>query len=306
MPLSAPQVLFLLGWLFSPLAHSGEPGELGPFDVVITEIDEVEVPAQERGLIREMSAKVGALILPGEVLGRVDDSAVVLDRDRIATELAIAVHRLENSLAVQLAEKALGVADAELARALQANVNKPNTVSQTEVDRLQFARDKAELEQEQARLNLREAELNVEQKRQELALAELSLRRREIVAPSSGQVVELLRSAGEWVEPGETVVRVLDTTRVRAEAMLDIALLPEDVSGRSIRVTLTAPGQSPRHFDGRIELVDPRINVVSGEFRVLAEVANPDRVLRPGQRAVMTILPPQTTAAAGDRPQPAP
>lgn len=271
----------------------GQPGELGPFEVVITEIDEVDVPAQERGLIQELPVKVGATTEPGQVLGKVDDSAVRLDRERIATELAIAVHRWENSLAIQLAEKALGVAQAELTRAENANANQPNTVSQTEVERLRFARDRAELECQQARHNVREAELTVEQSRQELALVDLALRKREIVSPTAGQVVEVLRSAGEWVEPGETVLQILNTARVRAEAMVDSSAVAVDVSGRRIRVTLTAPGQPDRHFEGRVELVDPRINVVSGEFRILAEIDNPERVLRPGQRAVMTILPPE-------------
>jgi multidrug efflux pump subunit AcrA (membrane-fusion protein) len=267
---------------------------------VITEIDEVEVPAQERGVIQELSATVGAMIEPGQVLGKVDDSAVRLDRDRIATELAIAIHRWENNLAVQLAEKSLGVAQAELTRAESANANQANTVSQTEVERLRFARDRAELECQQASYNVKEAALTVEQSRHELALVDLSLRKREIVSPTSGQVIEVLRSAGEWVEPGETVLHILNTARVRAEAMVDSNAVAADVSGRRIRVTLTSPGQPERQFDGRIELVDPRINVVSGEFRILAEIDNPQRLLRPGQRAVMTILPPESSKPRSD------
>src|SRR5436190_330590 len=117
---------------FSDPLAAAEPAELGPFDVVIAEIDEIQVPAQELGLIRELRVKLGDIVEQDQTLGRVDDSVVRLDRERIATELEIAMHRWKNDLAVELAEKALGVADAELARAKQSNATVSNTVSQQE------------------------------------------------------------------------------------------------------------------------------------------------------------------------------
>jgi multidrug efflux pump subunit AcrA (membrane-fusion protein) len=285
-------VLLLLVWTCHAvrISTAADPGELGPIEVVIAEIDEIEVPAQERGLIRELQAGIGDVVEVDQPLGRVDDSAVRLDRDRIATELAIATHRWQNDLAVQLAEKALGVAEAELARAKQANAGVANTVSQTEVDRLQFGRDRAELELDQARLNRREAELTVEQKRNELSLAELALHRREIRSPATGLVVEVLRGAGEWVEPGETVVRILNTQRVRAEGMVSAQMVGADFAGRRVSVTVPGVAQPTRRLEGRIDFVDPRINVVSGECRISAEIENADGLLRPGHRTVMTIM----------------
>lgn len=270
--------------------EAAEPGELGPFDVVIAEINEIKVPAQELGLIRELNVKLGDIVEQDQTLGRVDDSAVRLERDRIEAELKIAVHRWESDLAVQLSEKALGVADAELARAKQSNAGVANTVSQTEIDRLQFARDRAALEIQQAGLNRRQAELTVEQKRHELALAELAIRRREIRAPSPGLVVEVLHVAGEWVEPGEPVVRILNTQRVHAEAMVDARKVGADIVGRRVSVVVSGEAQPPLRLEGRINFVDPRINVVSGECRISAEIDNPERRLRPGQRASMMIL----------------
>lgn len=281
--------------------EAAEPAELGPFDVVIAEIDEIEVPAQELGLIRELRVKLGDIVEQDQTLGRVDDSAVRLDRERIATELKIATHRWENDLAEQLAEKALGVADAELARAKQSNVGVPNTVSQTEIDRLQFGRDRAALEVKQAGLNRHQAALTVEQKQQELAIADLAIQRREIRAPSPGLVVEVLRVAGEWVEPGETVVRILNTQRVHAEAMVAAQEVGADVAGRRVNVVVAREGQPPLRFEGTVNFVDPQINVVSGECRISAEIENPERRLRPGQRASMTILNSSTRSSATNR-----
>jgi multidrug efflux pump subunit AcrA (membrane-fusion protein) len=42
--------------------------------------------------------------------------------------------------------------------------------------------------------------------------------------------------------------------------------------------------------------VSPEVDPVNGQVRVLAEVDNPDGVLRPGLRATMTIGPRPATA----------
>ena len=122
------------------------------------------------------------------------------------------------------------------------------------------------------------------------ALAELAIERREIRAPSPGLVVEVLHVAGEWVEPGETVVRLLNTQRVHAEAMVDAQKVGANVAGRRVSLVVEGNAPSPLRFEGRVDFVDPRINVVSGECLISAEIENPGRLLRPGQRAVMTIL----------------
>jgi multidrug efflux pump subunit AcrA (membrane-fusion protein) len=85
-------------------------------------------------------------------------------------------------------------------------------------------------------------------------------------------------------------MRILNTQRVHAEAMVAAQKLDADLTGRRVSLVVSGDAQTPLQFEGRIDFVDPRINVVSGECLISAEIANPDRRLRPGQRAVMTIL----------------
>jgi RND family efflux transporter MFP subunit len=179
----------------------------------------------------------------------------------------------------------------ELQRAINSNREQPNTVSQTEVDRLKFVRDKAALDIRQAEHDMREAELNVERAENELALAKLAVERRALVAPISGQVVEIHRHRGEWVQPGETVVRIVNTDVVRAEVLVTLAEVPDEVKGRPVQVTLAAPGRQESSFRGTVVFVDPRINAVNGEFRIWAEIDNSAQLLRPGHRAKLQILP---------------
>jgi multidrug efflux pump subunit AcrA (membrane-fusion protein) len=115
--------------------------------------------------------------------------------------------------------------------------------------------------------------------------------RRALVAPISGYVVEIKRRRGEWVQPGETVLRILNTDVVRAEVLVKLADVPGDVRGRPVQVTLAAPGRQNQSFPGTVVFVDPRINAVNGEFRIWAEIENRDQRLRPGSRAKLQILP---------------
>jgi multidrug efflux pump subunit AcrA (membrane-fusion protein) len=268
---------------------SAAPGAEGPNqtgsvhvpNVLISVIDAVEVPARETGVLLELNAREGDPVESGRVLGRVDDDEARLLADRARTDAAIAREKADNDVRIRLAEKALGVAKAELTRAEESNAKYANTVSKTEIDRLRLKRDEAELAIEQATHEQKIAALTADQKQQELELTELAVRRRQIVAPTAGRIVELPRKPGEWVQPGETVVRIVSTSRV----------LPDDPTGCEVRVRLALPGRETRELPGRIVFVDPQINAVNGQYRVWAEVENPDGVLRPGHRASMVILP---------------
>lgn len=293
--------LRMLGWIviaFTSAACADEPQAIGTFDAVIAEIDEIDVPAQERGLIVEFPIHPGVSIQVGELIGRIDDEAARIHRDLAEDELEIAIHKLQNDLAVQMSDKAIGVAEAELQRAENANQKYEDTVSDSEIARLTFVRDRAVLEKQQAEHSLAELELTVQQKEHELALAELALRRRMIRTQVGGKVVEVLRSAGEWVEPGDPVARIMDTDRVQAEALVTLSEVPVDVTGHPVQVRLTLPNQSTREFNGFVVFVDPTVNVVNGEFRIRAEIENPDQLLRPGHHVSMTVL--ESSPAASD------
>jgi multidrug efflux pump subunit AcrA (membrane-fusion protein) len=154
-----------------------------------------------------------------------------------------------------------------------------------------FVRDKTVLDIRQAEHDMREAAMNVERVENELAMAKLAVERRALIAPISGQVVEIKRHRGEWVQPGETVVRIVNTDVVRAEVLVKLMDVPEDVKGRPVQVTLAAPGRQDQPFRGTVVFVDPRINAVNGEYRIWAEIDNSARLLRPGHRAKLQILP---------------
>ena len=125
-------------------------------------------------------------------------------------------------------------------------------------------------------------------KENELKLAKLRHSRHQMTAPFAGVIAECVRTRGEWVEPGDTVLRLLRTDRLRAEGFLD-ARYATRLIGRPVEVkVLGADGKFTSH-SGVVVDVGSEVDPVNGQVMVGAEIENPDRELLPGRRAEMTI-----------------
>ena len=100
------------------------------------------------------------------------------------------------------------------------------------------------------------------------------------------------RNHGEWVKPGEPVVRILRLDRLRVEGFLKSRDLTPGLQGRTVKLVVDLPGDAGREFLGKISFVDPEVDPVNSQVRVWVEVQNQDLRLRPGMQAKM-IIPPQ-------------
>ncbi|MBX3436207.1 MAG: HlyD family efflux transporter periplasmic adaptor subunit [Planctomycetaceae bacterium] len=231
-----------------------------------------------------------------------------------------------NDVAMRLAGKVRQVAQNQLDRAESARARFPNSVSDAEVDGLKLSIEKATLEAEQAefdqaiealkvavedealaaqRLAIDRARLEIDQVQsdrererlevllaeQNVQLAKLAVERRQITSPVDGIVVERYRQQGEWVQPGENVVRVIRMDRLRVEGFLPLEQLSEFNINTEVRLTVQA-GRDVLERPARIVFINPEIDPVNREARVWAEVDNSDRKLRPGMRGTLTLMPP--------------
>jgi macrolide-specific efflux system membrane fusion protein len=192
-----------------------------------------------------------------------------------------------NDLKVRLAQKSHEVAAAELKRATEAAERFSKSVSQSEIARLQLATEHADLQILQNRFDLKTAQLSVDTHESALRLAEHQLKKRAIHAPTSGVVVEVLKHAGEWVEPGETVVRMVRMDRLRVEAFLSAQQANAKLVGQPARVTIKLQPDEVLDVDGEVTFVSPEIHPVNGMVRVWVEIQNGKAILRPGLPATI-------------------
>src|SRR5262249_61260030 len=120
--------------------------------------------------------------------------------------------------------------------------------------------------------------------------------RRWVAAPVAGFVVEVNRHRGEWVEPGQTILRILRLDRLRAEGLVSAQLVRGDLNGRRVKLQVQRTDQPPAEYAGKIVFVNPEIDPVNGQVRVWAEIDNADLQLRPGLHGSMAIETPAQEA----------
>ncbi|MEX0817966.1 MAG: HlyD family efflux transporter periplasmic adaptor subunit, partial [Pirellulaceae bacterium] len=258
---------------------------------VLTLYEEIRVPARDAGILAEVAVQPGMQVTPEMLLARQDDTEAQVTRDRANTELENAKRLATNDLKVRLARKAHQVAAAELKRATEAAERFSKSVSQSEIDRLRLATEQAELQIDQTHFDLKTAELAVDTHQAALRLAEYQLRKRAIQAPTSGVVVEVLKHAGEWVEPGETVVRIVRMDRLRVEGFLLAQQASAKLVGKPAMVSVQLEPDKTLDVAGEVTFVSPEIHPVNGMVRVWIEIENGEALLRPGLPAKIKIEP---------------
>lgn len=264
--------------------------------VVVSVIDQVEVPAREQGPLTAFAVEEGDTVEAGGLLASTDDGDARLAVTRASLELEAAREEANNRVKVELAEKSLKLAESELARGRRARERFPESISDEEMEDRELRVERARLEIKQALHELTLAGQRCRARENDLLLAQRRLELHRIVAPLSGVVVQVNRRPGEWVEPGDPVVKILHLRRLRAEGYLKASESAMELAGKPVELLVeTSSGQ--RVFTGVLRFVSPEINPVDGKLRVWAEVDNTDLTLRPGMRGVLRIDPAATTDA---------
>lgn len=275
------------------------PSEIPVSRCLVTLVEEVQVPAREAGVIDALEARPGMMVNRGQELARMDESQQRLELKQAECDLQAARKQHSNDIRVRYARKAWEVSQAEVEQKEAANKRFPGTVPAAELRRLRLAAERGLLEIEQAQHDQSLSAVTVDSREAAVGLAELSIDRRQIRAPISGVVAEVHRRAGEWVNPGDPVLTIYRMDRLRVEGFLNVKHAGPEVAGCLVTATVQLPGGRSKQYPGKIVFVSPKVEPVSGEFRVWAEIENTDLRLLPGLKAQMTIhLHPQAARAA--------
>lgn len=259
-------------------------------DVLIQLVEEVHVPARQAGVIEQLTVREGQVVKQGTILARLEDEELRIDRDRTMMELEIATRNSRNDVRVRLASKALELAQAELQRALESVEKYSKSISQSEIDRSRLTVQRAQLEIEQATHDKEIAGITRQLKQTQLRAAEHQLSQRTIVSPLDGVVAEVSVHRGEWVTPGQRVLRILRNDRLRAQGFLPAGRQGGAVVGRRAILEVQSDAGSRLVIHGTIVFESEEVDPVDGQVMVWAEFENRDRQIRPGMRGRLKIL----------------
>jgi membrane fusion protein (multidrug efflux system) len=110
--------------------------------------------------------------------------------------------------------------------------------------------------------------------------AEARLQELRVVAPFDGRVGLRQVSVGALIQPGTVVTTLDDISRVRVEFSIPEVNIARVRVGSLVVARSSAFGD--RLFEGRVAVIDTRIDTATRTMRVISEFDNPDELLRPG------------------------
>ncbi|MHC4401344.1 MAG: efflux RND transporter periplasmic adaptor subunit [Planctomycetota bacterium] len=272
-------------------------------------MDEVIISANEPGEIKDLYVREGHEVTEGQQIGQIDDE--MEQQQKLITQytLEAAEEKSKNTVSVDYGQAVWDLAKAERGQVLAGLKSNPGSFPLAELNRLGLACEQGRLQTAQATFDLKMDGMMVNVRRAEDEEAALKIKRRKIVAPMDGLVVERMVNKGEWVQMGQPIVKIVRMDRVWVRASVSIKEhWPPDLKDRPVTVWLDPAGlpervrplvaRTPAH--GVVRLLKPA-SESDETFHVYAEVQNVKVggessgaddaywLLRYGMRAQMTI-----------------
>lgn len=240
---------------------------------IVKFIDVVEVAAQEAGLLTEVLVREGSEVKREDQLAQINDSKVVAAKKVAEAEHQVALAEATNDISVRYADKAAEVAKFDYIAHLRSEKKVKGSVPEAEMKKLELTWQKGVLEIEKARLELDVAKLTAKAKEAAVEAADDDIHRRRVTAPIDALVVQVEKHAGEWVNPGDLILRLVRMDKVRVQGTVKIEEVPpSQVVDRPVTVVATLTGRRTVELPGKIVFVAPELR--HGNYLVLAEVEN--------------------------------
>ncbi len=204
---------------------------------------EASIRAEVAGMVRATYVEEGQTVRAGQVLVKIDDSAI---RDTW----------LSSKAALRTANEALLVARRNAERS----------------ERLASAGALADRDLEQAKWNTMNAEGSLADAEARLAAAQKQLDRTAVTAGSGGVVSIKSVKVGDVVQVGNPLVTVVDPSSMRLEASVSAQSLATLKVG--ISVDFAVSGYEGRAFTGQIERINPTADPATRQVRLYVTIPN--------------------------------
>jgi membrane fusion protein (multidrug efflux system) len=213
--------------------------------------ERVEIRPEIAGIIRQIDFQEGQPVAAGELLFTIDDAKI---RQRLQARMAA----LDGA---QVEMRTAGRIYRRRRELLAQAVVAPETV-------------------DEVRLEFKAAQARVQRLEAEISEIKETLKDTRIRSPISGTAGERRFDAGDYVEPGDHLVTIVQTRALKL-----FFTVPERFMGRvgtDQTVSIKAPAFPERQFRGKVYFVGPRIQPQTRDLPIKAYVDNPDGDLRPG------------------------
>lgn len=264
---------------------------------VVMLIDDIDVPARETGVLLKLNVQEGQPVQQNDLLGNIDDQIIQRKRDEVAAKLKAAEKKASSTVEIDYATAAFQVAEKEYE--INHELRRKNSISLIEYEKSALAKTQAQLSIDKTRSDLEIEQLTTEAQRVELDAVNDSIARHQIGSPIDGNVFEIYKQAGEWVQTGDKVLRVVRMNRLRVQGFVEADQFdPHEIKGRRVVVEARLARDRVESFPGHVTHVDlekhgDSQSSMGSRFMIWAEVDNRSEenewLLRPGADVTMAI-----------------
>ncbi len=251
------------------------------------------------GVLTEIVIGEGDDVFPGMLLARFDDDEASAEVTAARASFEAASIESRNDIDARYAERSREVHLRELTQSEQANQEYSGAISGTEIERLRMVVDQSTLAIEQAMHEQAVAEARATEKQAAMQVAATRLSKHRLKSPVDGLVAEINVQKGQWVEQGKPLLRVISLDPIRVECFVDGRVHGDELVGNAVRFEPetaaegNADDETPQFLVGEVTFVSPELHPVTGQARLWATLANPDRIVRAGMRGQLLVGPAQ-------------
>lgn len=264
------------------------------YDALVTLLEDVKVPATELGMLTSIHATEGQQVDAETLLADIDNRETIAKQLIAQGELDAAVTQAESTAEIEVAEKAIAVAQAELESMEEIRKSNPGAVSLTELRKFRFQLERAQAQLKLAITEQTIARMTVKVKTAQLQAIDIELDRRRMKAPFKGEVVEVYKKRGEWAQAGEPLLHLvrIDKCRVKGFVLATDAAAHE-VEGKPVEISVVVGNDKTVILNGTVGYASKVIEGVGGsrQFRIWADVDNRKIIDPVSKKEVWAIQP---------------
>ena len=200
----------------------------------LTKDGEALVSAQEAGVIVDFGVGELDSVKKGQVMVQIDDAMAQKQFANAKAEFNAAKQKADSDIDIKVAEAAAVTAEYEYKRMLAANQGSdgkggiaalkgvPGAVTDVDLKHSWYQWEHARLAIDQYKNEKIVNTYTADAKKAEMESAEEAIHRRKVCAPFDGVVQKITPHLGEWVKPGDPVVRLIRMDHLKVEGYLKV------------------------------------------------------------------------------------
>ncbi len=260
----SPTLLLFTIAISIPAAAQEKKPEAAGFECLIQPKMVLKLGTPVPGLISELLVDRGAILRKGDVVARIESSVE-------AATVSLAKAKAENDSGVRSSATKVEFQRRKEDRAKQLRKN--DTVSVATADEAETLARVAEIELEEAKVNLQLAQL-------ELARASELLRQRTILSPIDGVVVARMLGPGEYAFDQAQLVTISQVDPLNVEVFVPLSQFGKLRAGMVAEIYPEEPIGG--RYSAKVVIVDHVFDAASGTIGIRLELPNPDYALPAG------------------------